>query len=321
MQETNVRDTSFTIIWTTNAAVTGFLKWGVSGKEPGRVAYDPRGSLSVSTVHSVTVNDLQPSTPYAFDIVSGNTVFTNSGHHFDVTTGPTVPVTAPDLASGRVTLVSNKAPGGALVRLNASNSTSASATISALVTASDSSVRVLDPGSLRMPDLSSSYPTSGDATLTIEAFEGIAFEANATVTLSDALNSLPNLTLNVDEVLLANGWNLVSLQGSPIQPLSAEEVCVSLNRAQQGAPVELDRWEAGSWEGHVCGVPPNTYVLEPLRGNFIWVNRPVTWAYDADPIRVAGTRAVSVGWNLVGIATPVTPGLTVAQSCTSIDAK
>ena len=321
MQETNVRDTSFTIIWTTNSAVTGFLKWGVSGNEPVRVAYDPRGSLSVSTVHSVTVNDLQPSTQYAFDIVAGNTVFTNSGYHFDVTTGPTIPVTAPDLAAGRVTLVSNKAPGGALVRLNASNSTGGSATISALVTASDSSTWVLDLGSLRTPDLSRSYPTSGDTTVTIEAFGGFTGEANSTVTVSDARNSLPTLTLNFDEVLLANGWNLVSLQGSPIQPLSAEEVCVSLNRAQPGAAVELDRWEAGGWEGHVCGVPPNDFVLEPMRGYFIRVNRPVTWAYDADPIRVAGTRALSVGWNLVGIATPVTSGLTVAQTCTTIDAK
>ena len=115
MRRTNVRDTSFTIVWTTDTAVTGYLNWGPSGTEPAAAAYDRRGASATSTVHSVTVNDLTPSTRYAFDIVSGSTNFTNGGLHFDVATGPTLAVTAPDLASGRVTLGSGSVPADALV--------------------------------------------------------------------------------------------------------------------------------------------------------------------------------------------------------------
>ena len=40
---------------------------------------------------------------------------------------------------------------------------------------------------------------------------------------------------------------------------------------------EIDRWEAGQWEAHVVGLPPNQFPLAEGRGYFVRANRPVTW--------------------------------------------
>jgi hypothetical protein len=318
IRRTNVRDTSFTIVWTTDTAVAGYLNWGPSGTEPATAAYDRRGASATSTVHSVTVNDLAPSTRYAFDIVSGATNFTNGGAHFDVTTGPTLAVTAPDLASGRVTLGSGSTPTAALVWLQASNATGVSAPVSTLVTAADAGSWVLDLGSLRTYDLSAAFAVTADTVVTIQADGGASGKASLRTTVAEARAGRPVLT-DLFEAPIKIGWNLVALRATPLQTMTAEDLCLSLNGTEAGTALELARWELGAWESHLCGLPPNSFPMETGRGYFIRASRATTWSYRGEQVLTPAPQPLTVGWNLVSVATGTTSGPTVANTCTTLN--
>src|SRR5688572_2328974 len=68
---TNVSPTSFTVMYTTDAAVPGTLTYGVSS-EDNQVALDDRdkqnGTSSPSRVHHITVENVKPDTTYYFSI-------------------------------------------------------------------------------------------------------------------------------------------------------------------------------------------------------------------------------------------------------------
>ena len=320
MRRTNVRDTSFTIVWTTDTAVTGYLTWAPWGTEPATAAYDRRGASATSTVHSVTVDDLAPSTRYAFDIISGATNFTNGGAHFDVTTGPTLAITAPDFASGRVTLGSGSPPTAALVWLQASNATGVSAPVSTLVTTADAGSWVLDLGSLRLSDLSAAFAVTADTVLTIQGDDGVSGKGYLVTTVAEArAGRLATSLAQLYEVPLKIGWNLIAPSASPVQGMTAKEVCASLNIAQVGTVIELARWELGAWESHRCGLPPNSFAIEPGRGYFIRASRAATWIYGGRATEVLPAQSLSVGWNLISVATGG-PGLTTASyACASLN--
>jgi hypothetical protein len=318
MRRTNVRDTSFTIVWTTDTAVTGYLNWAPSGTEPATAAYDRRGASVVSTVHSVTVNDLDPSTGYVFDIVSGSTKFTNNGVHFDVSTGPTLAVTAPDLASGRVILGSRSVPADALVWIEASLAHGVSAPVSTLVTTADAGNWVLDLGSMPPSYQSALDAVTADTVLMIQADGGASGKASLRTTVAEARAGRPVLT-DLFEAPIKIGWNLVALRATPLQTMSAEDLCLSLNGTQAGTALELARWELGAWESHLCGLPPNSFPMETGRGYFIRASRATTWSYRGEQVLTPAPQPLTVGWNLVSVPTGTTSGPTVADTCTTVN--
>lgn len=112
----NVTDKSFTISWTTQKNLLGYIKWGQT-PSLGQTAtpIDP----SLKSVHSVTIEGLAPVSNYYFVINSSGDDFDNSGVPWSVTTGPTLP--APKgtvLASGTVRDAKGAPASNALVYIN-----------------------------------------------------------------------------------------------------------------------------------------------------------------------------------------------------------
>ena len=99
----------------------------------------------------------------------------------------------------------------------------------------------------------------------------------ASVIPSSALSNTSPTTLT--GLALDPGWNLVALRDTPATPVMASAVCATQNSVASGTLVEIDRWEAGGWVGHVCGFPPNDFALVPGGAYFVRMTRAGTWPY------------------------------------------
>ena len=97
----NVRDTSFTVSWSTDVAATGRVNYGTS-PALGQTAYDDHGVRAVGQSHHVTLQGLSPETTYYFEVISGATVDDHEGRCYQVTTGPTLDLPASHTIYGRV---------------------------------------------------------------------------------------------------------------------------------------------------------------------------------------------------------------------------
>jgi hypothetical protein len=76
---------------------------------------------------------------------------------------------------------------------------------------------------------------------------------------------------------LSTGWNLVSPAVTSGAPSTAAASCTTFN-ATPGTAVELDRWVAGGWDGHRCGLPPNDFTLQLGQAVFVRLTRSTTWS-------------------------------------------
>ncbi|SRR5258706_3458251 len=90
---TNVTDSSFTVTYATDTAVTGSVSLG-QDKTNSQIILDDRDQSSgvpkAYSVHSITVNNLKPSINYPFSINSGTTTYLNNNLPFQATTGSTL---------------------------------------------------------------------------------------------------------------------------------------------------------------------------------------------------------------------------------------
>ena len=317
----NVRDTSFTVSWVTDVASTGSVSWrpGTSTASP-TFAVDVRGADTSSTVHQVTVTGLAASTRYLFDVTSGATTETNGGAHFAVTTGPILSIPATDSVYGTVVRKDGTTPSAVTIHLTASGSAGTSAPISTLVRTADAKAWLLGLGNLRTADASAAFAYTDATILTVQADGGADGTAVGTVTVADARTGKLALTLS-DEIAtpLQTGWNLVALQVTPASPVTAMALCASLDATVAGSAYEIDRWENSGWESHRCGLAPNNFTLDPGRGYFIRVTKPVTWSVGGTRIITPPSLSLGTGWNLVGVGA-VAPGTVTAPSgCTAMD--
>ena len=313
----NVRDTSFTVSWVTDVPATGSVAWRLDTTASPTFAADLRGATGTFGVHLVTVSGLMPATRYLFDVTSGATTDTNGGAHHAVTTGPTLGVTAPDLAYGTVSLRDGAIPGAVLVHVTADDS----APLVDLVTASDLKYWSVNLGNLRTASLGATFPVTGDTVLTVTADGGPDGTATGTTTVATARAGTFAIAL-ADEVALplSAGWNLVALRATPPTPITAAAVCAALNATVAGTAVELDRWVAGGWEGHRCGIPPNDFTLETGAGYFVRMTAPATWTYRGSLVATPATLSLGAGWNLVGAAAISGTPSTAAGACTLLNA-
>ena len=317
----NVRDTSFTVSWVTDVASTGTVSWrpGTSTASP-TFAVDVRGADTSSTVHQVTVTGLAASTRYLFDVTSGTTTETNGGTHFAVTTGPILSIPATDSVYGTVVRKDGTTPSAVTVQLTASGSAGTSAPLATLVRTNDAKTWILGLGNLRTADASAAFTYTDATILKVQADGGADGTAVGTVTVADARIGKLALTLS-DEIAtpLQSGWNLVALQVTPASPVTAMALCASLDATVAGSAYEIDRWENSGWDGHRCGVPANNFTLEPGRGYFIRVTKPVTWSLGGTRIITPPSLSLGTGWNLIGVGA-VAPGTVTAPSgCTAMD--
>jgi hypothetical protein len=163
----NVRATSFTVLWTTDAETTGRVLYGPAAVL-GSTAADVRGGAVPSQTHYVDVTGLQPSTTYFFDVQSGGAVDSNVGQHYQIRTGPELgPPPSSNAVVGSVLNPGGGSPaGGALVwatvRDGNGDGTGGAAQLLATLAGPDGRFRLgLQP---RVPDLSAYfvYQNRGD---------------------------------------------------------------------------------------------------------------------------------------------------------------
>ena len=306
----NVRDSVFTVAWTTDNAVTGSIRWVAGTATPTTTANDVRGAATTSTVHVVTVKNLLPSTKYSFDIVSGNATDTNSGAHYVVTTGPTLSLASPDTIAGRAQPTAGASSSDAYVVVSAQSTTGVpSSPITALIPAGDAGTWNLNLGDLRTQDRQSFFSVTGTTVLNVDVYAGTAGMARGTVTVADARIGSQVLTLAPTvgtTINLIAGWNLVALPLMPDTDLTAPAVCAALNTTgSAGTAIEIDQYVDGGWVGHRCGIPPNGFTLLPGKGYFIRVQKPVAWTVFGTPPDGRMTHEMQAGWNLIAF-----PGLT-----------
>lgn len=132
---TNISDSSFTLVYTTDDSVIGTINYGSDQNNLDSVALDDRDQLSQSvnkyTVHSVTVRELEPDTSYYFSITSGDKEYLNNNSLYSTKTGSLIesqPSSSLPL-SGKVILPDSSIPTEALVTVSV-NGAQALSTIS-----------------------------------------------------------------------------------------------------------------------------------------------------------------------------------------------
>jgi cell division septation protein DedD len=91
---TNISDSSFTVTYTTDDSVIGTINVGSSPSSMDEIALDDRDQLTQTVnkyqAHSISVNNLKPSTKYYFSIKSADKNILNNGLPFEVQTGPQI---------------------------------------------------------------------------------------------------------------------------------------------------------------------------------------------------------------------------------------
>ena len=97
---------TFTVSWTTDTPVTGYLKYSENLAKINTPAGDIRDQISGTsqgyTNHYAKVTGLNPSQAYYFMIGSGSQMYDDNGKPFSVTTGQSVIVPPEDVVSGKI---------------------------------------------------------------------------------------------------------------------------------------------------------------------------------------------------------------------------
>lgn len=197
VQVTDVRDSAFFVTWTTDVADTGAVRWGPAGSAPTTRVPDIRGDGVSSTVHFVRVTGLNASTSYVFDVVTGNSTDDRGGSHYQVTTGPSLNLTASDSIYGRIT-DSGGAPAKnvAVVLTVRSPDGSASAPMGAFIGQTDDGYWTANLGNTRVPGNQASFVAVPGSKIEINANAGAGGTVSITVDASVARTGVPALKLS-----------------------------------------------------------------------------------------------------------------------------
>jgi len=129
---TNITDQSFTVSWITDEKTIGIIKYGPDQSLSFTVGDDRDQATETDQAritHHATINSLEPTTNYFFEISSDNKYFKNNDHSYQVTTAQTSQAQPPpsDIVYGSVLDINNKPAPGAIVYLTLANTISQSA--------------------------------------------------------------------------------------------------------------------------------------------------------------------------------------------------
>lgn len=87
---------------------------------------------------------------------------------------------------------------------------------------------------------------------------------SATPTLTPA----PTSSVVQQSISLSNGWNYFGLSLATSPSLTAEAFLQEISK-QGGSCDEVDRWQNGGWEGHVCGYTFNNFSIDSGMGYMV----------------------------------------------------
>ena len=191
---TNISDTSFTVTYTTQNQISGSINYG-EDKTLGQNALDDRDQLKNSVsdyiVHTITAENLKPSTKYYFTITSGQQAYTTDGNDFEITTGPSLEGNANQTATleGKIININGSIPSEAIIYLTAENSQ----VISFLIDKDGNYNYTLSK--VRTIDLSSFYNFVDNQTVKMLV---VGKEGNSNIILSVPTDKIPTITLSKD---------------------------------------------------------------------------------------------------------------------------
>jgi hypothetical protein len=208
----NITDTSFTVSYFTDGAITGVINYGTT-TSLGQSALDDRdqefGKIEPHKIHNFTIRNLSPVTKYYFTIVSGKGNYTNNSLPFEVTTGPALTGDPPpqEPLSGKINTAEGVPPTESLIYIVANGSQ----VVSTL--AKPDGTYVLPLNSLRTTDLSSYFNLELDTSLKLLAI-GDGMFSNVVLSILQS-RPVPTITLSNDY-----DFSLTSNLASPSSTLS-----------------------------------------------------------------------------------------------------
>ena len=307
----SIRDSGLVVTWRSNAAVTGSVRIAASGGGASTLAPDDRGVSTVSTLHFVTVQGLSPSQSYDLDIISGGVAWPTDGSHFSVATGPTLTLPGPDTAYGAVLAPSGAAASEAIVVFEAITGSDRSLPDARLVRLADNGKWTLDLSGFRTRLTYAAFPIDATSVLAATALLPDGSLGIASVPISAAragTSTITSGTTLTQSVAMSAGWNLVGLPLQPSATLTASSACASLDTSGgTGTAIEVDRWNNGGWEPHLCAISGHDFSFASPDGFAIRVTRPTTWTVTGTPFDGPLTATMGSGWSLVGARSPVAP--------------
>lgn len=191
---TNLADNKFSVSWITATPSIGAVQYGQVGDKLSAKLGDDRdngGKDQAYLTHHVTLTGLQPSTQYAFRILSGEkrTAFDNNGSPYSATTGPLISTTPPSKNFyGTVQLPSKQSPSGAIVYLSLPGATTASTIVT------EAGNYVITLSTIRASDLKTYASFDPAATIATVNVDSGSEQSTATVSLANAA-PVPAITL------------------------------------------------------------------------------------------------------------------------------
>ena len=192
----NVRDTSFVVSWLTNVGEIGKVQLTT-----GATFNDERGVDYSGVTHYVVVNGVPPKTTVQFDLISGDTKYTNEGAHYTVTTGITLSPPPPDLIVGRVKNPDGSNASEAILIFTIQQDQGVSAPLSMLLTPKDGGFFHLNLSDIRAAQDPTRYFPYGNQmdVLTIQAVDARG-SGSIRIPVSDQRlrSSDPNQTILVE---------------------------------------------------------------------------------------------------------------------------
>ena len=192
---TNIKDTSFTVSYSTDSPTPGSLTYG-QDKNMGQSSFDDRdqknGSLNNYSIHYITLKNLNPLTKYYFTIISGQQSYSSNDLPFEATTAPPLIDTSSlnTNLKGQIGFLDQSASKETVVYLTTENA-------QVLSSLAETDGNYLIPlGETRTSDLSSFYSFSKNSVIKILASNG-TLSSNAVLYYSQA-QKIPQITLSKD---------------------------------------------------------------------------------------------------------------------------
>jgi len=198
----NKGSSTFSISWTTDIPLTGFVKYSDNPAKINLPAGDVRDQISGSsqsyTNHLANITGLKPNTTYYFLIGSGSQTYDDGGKAFQIRTSAQVIAPPEDVIFGKVVGGSGNPTNGAIVHVEAEGGESQS-----IITKADGTWR-LNLANSRKADGSVLTYDSAKTLLSIFVQAGSAGTATAITDVGHA-KPVPDIVLGKNQSFIENG--------------------------------------------------------------------------------------------------------------------
>ncbi len=248
---TNVGYGSFTVSWVTQSAEQGYVNYGTSLGSLDGVAYDDREQTTEDDTHHVTIDGLTENIKYYYEVVSGGVTYDDDGAPYEVTTGPELSFTLPEMISGTTYKTGGvTAAEGAIIYV----SIGSSQTLSILV--DETGIWGLDIAAIRTADYLSYYQHDDEDSISAVAQGAADGSGSQTATIATAEDGAPAMEVSIAaQVSLVDGWNLIALPVEPATSYTASTAAAEIN-TQGGGVTQVFWWDAaaGSWDFYLVTI-------------------------------------------------------------------